>query len=401
MNGGSTGAMDMASPTSTTDMSTPVNTGPWPATLPQVVPTAGALTRPHIVPVFFPNNLLRTQLTTYVQNYVASSASYAVMKEYGTTSTTVGNAVVLSTAPASNVTDADVQALIAARVADSTLPAADGNTMYLFFFPQSTTITNGSSVSCQDFAGYHSWSAAGTATALYAVIPQCSATALPTTLPSITVAASHEITETVTDPIGKSLYEMNDPYSLWFAPFSGNEVADMCEWLSDYAVNEVGIGYTARIWSNAAMRNRKNPCLPVPTPSSFFAIPIMPEQRQVQIGTAVRTTELVSLVSGTPKTIDVRLISDATPAPTITVEALEIPIPTTTAPAPATVLSFAWQEAPGQPRASAIAGSTLHLQLTANTAPASGYTTFRMYATITLSGNVKTQTMWAGQVTVR
>lgn len=383
-------------------MMTSISTGPFPTTLPQVQPTQGAISQPHIVPIFFPNNTLRTQLTSYVQNYVSRSASYAVMAEYGVTSTTVGTAVVLPTAPASSVTDDEIQALLSARIADGTLPAANGKTIYVLFYPQATTITRTGTKSCVDFAAYHGWTKVGGQDAPYAVIPQCSSSSLPSTLPALTVSASHEITEAVTDPIGLSLNETNDPYSLWFAPYSGNEVADMCEWLSDYAVTEVGIGTSARIWSNAAMRSKKNPCLPAPVGApSFFAIPFLPELRTVQISSQLRQTELLTLTGTTPRTIEVRLSSDATSPPMITVEAEEIPIATVSTPSPAKVLALTWQEAPAATRVTAAAGSTVHLQVSASSAPASAYTTFRVYATITLAGGAKTQTMWAGQVNVR
>lgn len=388
--------------TTTTDMSTPSNTGALPTTLPQIVPAQGTITQPHIVPIFFSSNLLRTQLVSYIQNYVARSASYAVLAEYGVTASTVGAAVTLSTAAPASVTDADIDAFIVARVGDGTFPAADGKTLYVLFYPQSTAITHAGSKSCTDFAAFHGWTKVGSMDAPYAIIPQCSSFTSPATLPSLTVAASHEITEAITDPVGQGWNDMNDPYSLWFAPFAGNEVADMCEWLTDSTVNESGIGISARVWSNAAMRNKKNPCLPIPSGSpSFFAVPFMPDLRTIQINTRQRQTELLTLTTNTPRTVEVRLSSDSPIPPMITVEAEEVPIATVSNPSPAKVLGLTWQEAPASPRVTAAAGSTVHLQVSASAAPASAYTTFRVYATITLSGGSKTQTMWAGQVNVR
>ncbi len=386
---------------SAVDLSSPTSSGPFPATLPQVIPTLGAISQPHIVPVFFPNNMLKAQLSTYVMNYVARSTAYAPLAEYGVNNSSVGAAVQLAAGPPSAVTDSDVQALLAARISDGTLPAANGRTIYLFYYPASTTISKGAGKSCQDFAGYHGWTKVGGFDAPYCVIPQCSSATLPGTLPALTIATSHEITEAVTDPIGQSLYDINDPYALWFAPFFGNEVADMCEWLSDTAVTELGIGTSARVWSNAAMRSKKNPCLPAPGGApSFFAVPVLPELRAIQINSTLRQTELVTLTGTTPRTLDVNLISDGGPV-MITTEVEEVPIPTTAVPNPAKVLSFTWQEAPTSTRVTAAAGSTVHLQLQASSAPASAFTTFRVYATITLSGSVKTQTMWAGQVNIR
>lgn len=384
------------------DLSVPGSTGPFPATLPQVVPTLGAISQPNIVPVFFPNNTLKSQLTSYVMNYVARSAAYAPIAEYGVTNTTVAAAVQLATAPPTAVNDTDIQALLAARIGDSTLPAADGRNIYLFFYPQATAITKGSGKSCQDFAGYHGWTKVGGVDAPYAVIPQCTSSTQPGALAALTIPVSHEITEAVTDPVGVSLYDMNDPYPLWFAPFFGNEVADMCEWLSDTAVTEIGIGTSARIWSNAAMRSKKNPCLPAPGGApSFFAIPVMTDLRTIQINNVLRQTELVTLIGTTPRVIDVNLISDASAGVMITAEVEEVPIGTSSVPNPAKVLSFTWMEAPTATKVTALSGGKVHLQLQASAAPLSAYTTFRVYATMNLSGTVKTQTMWAGQVNIR
>jgi hypothetical protein len=388
--------------TTSTDLAVPSTSGPFPATLPQVVPTLGAISQPHIVPVFFPNNTLKTSLTNYVMNYVARSTAYAPLAEYGITNTTVGTAVQLAAAPPLTVSDTDVQTLLAARIGDGTLPAADGRSIYLLFYPQATSISKGTGKSCQEFAGYHGWTKVSGFDVPYCVIPQCTSATAPGALAALTIATSHEITEAVTDPVGISLFDMNDPYPLWFAPFYGNEVADMCEWLSDSAVTELGIGTSARVWSNAAMRAKKNPCLPAPGGApSFFAIPIMPDQRAIQINNVIRQAEVVTLIGTTPRTIDVNLISDGSAGVMITAEAEEVPISTSSVPNPAKVLTFTWQEAPTAPRVTASSGSKVHLQLQASSAPTSGYTTFRVYATITVSGSVKTQTMWAGQVNIR
>ena len=348
----------------------------------------------------FPNNTLKTQLSTYIANYVSRSAAYAPLAEYGISNTTVATAVQAFGRAPGAVNDTDIQAPLAARISDGTLPAADARTVYIFFYPQATAITKGSGKSCQDFAGYHGWTKVGGADAPYCVIPQCSSATLPGTLAALTIATSHEISEAVTDPVGLSLFDMNDPIPVVRAVLRqrGRRYVRVAQRLRSH---RAGRGHQRPRLVERRHAQQEEP-LPARTRwrPSFFAIPVMPERRALQIGSALRQTELVTLTGTTPRSVEVNLISDGASGVMITAEAEEVPIGTTTVPNPAKVLTFTWQEAPPRPR---------HRDLWHHAAPA---TTGQRRARLGLYdlpglrhdqclGHRETQTMWAGRVNIR
>jgi hypothetical protein len=77
-------------------------------------------------------------------------------------------------APAT-ITDDQIVDLVYAGLGDHTLPAPAADTLYMVFFPSTTTITAGSERSCVDFGGYHG-SARNDIELAYAVIASCDAT---------------------------------------------------------------------------------------------------------------------------------------------------------------------------------------------------------------------------------
>jgi hypothetical protein len=100
------------------------------------------------------------------------------------------------------------------------------------------TVTQSSSASCQDFCGYHD---AISKQIFYAVMPfpDCSGCS-PNLSPfdAITVVASHELCEAITDPV---------PGQGWYDSQNG-EIGDICAWqtktLGQYTVQKE--------WSNQA-----------------------------------------------------------------------------------------------------------------------------------------------------
>ena len=93
---------------------------------------------------------------------------------------------------AATVSDSEIRAEIKALATAGSVPATDANILYFVFTPKNTVVTDrqGNS-SLFDFAGYHDFaSEAGFA---YAVIPY-------DVTDNLTLAASHELAEAVTDP---------------------------------------------------------------------------------------------------------------------------------------------------------------------------------------------------------
>lgn len=380
------------------DMASPPYMTPFPPPAPQVYAgTNRIIAAPHVVPIFFKNDLLQTSLMSFVQSYMSSSMSWQVLADYGVGRGTVGNAVVLSTTLPATITDTDITNLIVSSVQAGTLPTADASTVYLIYFPNGVTITRGSDSSCREFEGYHNAvTFPDTSKAAYAVIPRCGRTQVAL----LTIATSHELAESATDPVLQAYSEMIDPYDLWGFNLNGSEVGDLCENLTDAAVTEPGIGIVSRLWSNTAAAAFKNPCLPAPASSDVFAVPILSALRPVQINSRLHNIEVVQIPAGQMRSVEVHLMSGVSPSPTWTVTALEVPLPAASGAAGTPSLTFAWQEAPGQQQVKGKNSDVFHLEITVPATTAAGLTTFRLTSTLPVGTGGQTQTMWVGSVEV-
>lgn len=389
-------AMMMPTDPGPTTLPTPY-TPAYPPAAPQVLQgTGGVLPTPRVIPMFFSGDRFQTQLTAFMQAYVAGSASWQVVKEYGVGNGTTAPAVVLTQTPAAALTDMEVQAFLQARVQDNTI-TVDSQSIAILFYPATVTITNNGSVSCRDFAGYHGVATLpGNARLAYAVIPRCGLEPVS----ALTFAISHELAEAATDPVLTAYNDLGDPYSLWALNYGGVEIGDLCQNLADPAFNERNVGVVARLWSNAAAAAFTNPCLPAAPGPSFFSIPVHTELQTVQLNGKLRKIEQVPVAAGKSVTIEVRLLSTTQPSPTWLVTPLEGPLPNATGAINAPSLSFSWDEAPGKASASGQNGQTLHLKITANAAGPLGYTSFRLISIGPTAAGGQTETDWVGFVIV-
>lgn len=171
---------------------------------------------------------------------------------------------------------------IAAAVTAGTIPAPDGNAVYMFYFPPTTTITGIVGTSCTDYGAYHDNQiySDGTTTIAYAIVPDC-ASGSANELSSVTVAASHELIEATTDPTPTSTTPAwymdvsgypeggttpaeyrNDP---WLTQGYG-EVGDNCESVHSRTWSLMGDAgpFVQRIWSTSAAAGGHDPCVPTP-----------------------------------------------------------------------------------------------------------------------------------------
>lgn len=129
------------------------------------------------------------------------------------------------------ITDDQIRAELQKQIANKNLPAPTANSIYMIHFPKGITISLQGSKSCQAFCAYHnSLPAAGGGNIVYGVIPDqdgtcamgCGTSAGPgTTLERVTLSASHELTEAITDPIP----EMNGSWQT----ANGQEIGDLCQ----------------------------------------------------------------------------------------------------------------------------------------------------------------------------
>jgi hypothetical protein len=150
----------------------------------------------------------QSSLPGYFNNFFrelfADGRYLANLAQYGTPSMPIGNGTFVATAsdPAAlgdQVTDDQIQEEIRAQVAAHALPAPDANTVYVVFTPPHVVVVDATGAdSVNDFAGYHDYFFGGQGGGFaYAVIPYDDQSRDARLL---TIAASHELAEAVTDP---------------------------------------------------------------------------------------------------------------------------------------------------------------------------------------------------------
>jgi len=135
----------------------------------------------------------------------------------------LGQKVITPLHTAKTLTDLDIQAELTAQIAAGALPANDLNTLYMVYFPASVKIVLQGSTSCVAFGAYHSalYSQPDPANVFYTVEPDCKLG-----LANITIAASHEFAEAMTDNIPTP--GSSPAYPQAWNNSTGYEVGDLC-----------------------------------------------------------------------------------------------------------------------------------------------------------------------------
>jgi hypothetical protein len=177
-------------------------------------------------------------------DYILTSPLMDQMAEYSVQGQTIGYGSRIGTTnitapdPGATVADSDIQQLINNGIASNTLPQSSANMLYFVFLPSGVTVTQDGSSSCQAFCGYHDNI---NGQLFYAVMPypDCQGcTGNLATFDALTSTISHELCESVTDPIpGQGWYDQNN-----------GEIGDICAWKTKQLGN-----YTVQLeWSNSA-----------------------------------------------------------------------------------------------------------------------------------------------------
>ncbi len=202
------------------------------------------------------------------------------------------------------------------------LPAWTDQTIYVLYYPKTTTVmVDGKPACTSGIGGYHdSFDANGKAT-IYAVLPNC------TTPNAVTGASSHEIDEAVTDPLPRAkpaIRSFDDEFlafELWQR--NNDENADSCEFFKDSFYTEVApLAYTVqRSWSNVQGPLGHSPCQPFATPYWNVA-PLALEDLTVAFGNQSIKAKGYKAKQGDTIHIAVGIYSDAATGP-ITISAAE------------------------------------------------------------------------------
>jgi len=177
-------------------------------------------------------------------DFILTSPLIDQLGEYSVPGKTIGHGKHIGTltivAPplGNSVTDSAIQHTLQQLIAAGTVPHPTPNTLYFLYLPPGVKVIQGGSASCQAFCGYHS-DIAGQV--FYAAMPYpgCSGcTGGLSVLDSLTSTSSHELCESITDPI---------PGQGWYDNHNG-EIGDICAWKT----KKVGV-YTVQLeWSNKA-----------------------------------------------------------------------------------------------------------------------------------------------------
>jgi len=177
-------------------------------------------------------------------DYILVSALIDQLAEYNVPSyqiqhgKRIGSITLTSPDVSKSVDDSAIQQMIQAQISAGKLPAANSDTLYFVFLPSGVTVTQGGSASCKVFCGYHD--AIGQDT-FYAVMPFPDCSGCSSSLASfdaLTVTASHELCEAITDPV---------PGDGWYDNQNG-EIGDICAWQT----KKVGPYTVQKEWSNKA-----------------------------------------------------------------------------------------------------------------------------------------------------
>ena len=180
--------------------------------------------------------------------------------------------------------------------------------------PQGTIETTSAGSCCGEFDGYHVEAQIGSTAVPFAVGCTCPADSASrfTSLQARTVAISHELLESATDPYPNldPAYAQTDDDDIIWTLVTGGELGDMCEFNDDTGILPSGAKYTIqRTWSNKAAARGDNPCVPVATTAPYLNA--FPALSSVSLKAMTQTVSTLGLKIpiGQKKTVPITLSS--------------------------------------------------------------------------------------------
>jgi len=254
--------------------------------------------------------------TAYGQ--MMGSGVFDWLNEYNTTSPaqtigrgTFGGSVQITPAAARNgatISDANIQAEIAAQISAGVLAAPTDNNLYMVHFPAGKTITQGGSNSCQagGFCAYHGTFKIGSQNVYYGVLPDmgpgsgcATGCGNSTTFNNQTSVASHELIEAVTDAeVG--LATVVGPPLAWYDATNG-EIGDICNAQQGSFVGTDGTTYVIQ----QEFSNQQNDCITTRSVATTpdFSMAISPASATVTVSGSASFTVSTSALNGSSQTI--------------------------------------------------------------------------------------------------
>lgn len=289
---------------------------------PRLLSSGGpVLSRPSIIAVSFSNDDAATVASadTFVTTLGGTAYWPAVTGEYGVGAVTVGAPVHLVEAAPASIDDAAIKTWLQGKL-NGTHPefgTPGGNSLYVLFYPATTTITLGGAASCQVFGGYHESTAVGATEVAYAVLPRCTRPG-EAVLDTLTGSASHEIIEAATDPYPNvnGAYQSVDQGHLGWQVLLLGESGDLCAQDPASFYRPSGYAYVVqRAWSNVAAMAGHDPCQPsLPGEVYFTSVPVENDTVSISNQGFTTTTRGNRIPVGTSKAVELDLFSDAASA---------------------------------------------------------------------------------------
>ena len=352
---------------------------PAPFAAPPTAVSSGGpvMAHPRFVPVTFSNDdSADAAASVDFTQKVGATAYWSALSEYGVGAGSATAVVALTETAPATLSDADIQTWLAGKLNANTAawPTPDANTLYVLYYPVSTTITipdgaGGNATSCNQFGAYHSNitldASHSNMNVAYAVIPRCVTFGPLSGIDAITGPVSHELVEAATDPFPQTspAYQYVDDGDLaWVFVLGGGEIGDLCaQQLTSFTKFAELPDYTVqRFWSNASAAAGHDPCVPVmPNEVYFQSAPVLPDMISLS---GLPPLNGVTIPVGQSKVISVNLFSDAPTSGPWTVAALDYAQLRGGTPA----LSFAFDHTTGQN------GTVLKLTITAVSAAQQG-----------------------------
>jgi hypothetical protein len=265
------------------------SSGPkYPALLPPapMIQNGGGLVlaAPRLVSVTFSDDTHVAEVDDLVKT-IGGSKWWKTLSEYGIGQVTSTSAIHLAMAAPPTTTDDAIKTWLANEITtDSTEFGDPTNTLYVIYYPTTTSITiRPGETTCAQYGAYHSEAQLGGSHVAYAVVPLCmNGFGGLTDLTELTADTSHEIAEGVTDPFVTDMkaWGVSDAMQqVWTN--GGAEIGDLCvDSVTGMAAVYVpdDLPYTVqRLWSNTSAAAGHDPCLPIPDPANSVYFNSVPE----------------------------------------------------------------------------------------------------------------------------
>jgi hypothetical protein len=287
--------------------------------LPQVINSGGpVVAAPKVLPILYAGDPGASDVGAFLDELTRTAYWGETTSEYGVGPLTLLSTVTLPEVGPPTISDAELQAMLVEGTsgANPAFGAVDPSTIYTFVLPSGTVESDAQGACCTDFDGYHSETTGGPIAVPYVVACACPGFGGPdSALHLRTIAISHELVETATDPFPHTnpAFLGEDHDQLVWTLVTGGELADMCVLNEDAFFIPPGSQYMIqRSWSNAAAEASADPCVPARSPGPYFnTFPVL-GQVSYSLGLLrAPTTQGVKIPLGTTLTIPLILYSSA------------------------------------------------------------------------------------------